>query len=462
MNQVQTSVVIIGGGLTGLSLAFLLEQKGIDWHLIERMPYAGGVMQTKTRDGFTYETGPNTGVLGNPEVVELFEMLAPACSIELANEQAAHRWILKNGRWKALPSGLLGGISTPLFSFKDKLRLLLEPMRKKGDNPMETVAALVQRRMGKSFLDYAVDPFISGIYAGDPDALVVQYALPKLYRLEQDYGSFIRGGIKKARQQKSIREQKASRKVFAAKGGFSKLIAAIVDQLPPERLQWNALEAKVQTNDPASYRVTYHRNGELQAVDSHFVVTATASTALPYLLPQVQQHQMVAILKTPYARVNQIIMAFNKWNGKSLNAFGGLIPSREKRNILGVLFPSSIFAGRAPEGGALLSVFAGGIKKPELFDLDDDTLMKIVRDELEDLFQISSSTLAFSEIYRYKQAIPQYDASSPEKLKAVAAVEKQFPGLIIGGNVLGGIGIADRIKQAFDIAERLQHQIQKP
>ena len=138
------------------------------------------MINTTLIDGFIFESGPNTGVLSHPEAAELLDELKGDCELEIADSNAKARWIWRKGKWEPLPSGLLSGITTPLFSFPDKLRLLGEPFRKKGKNPQETLAELVMRRMGKSFLNYAVDPFILGIYSGDPAKLVTKYALPKL------------------------------------------------------------------------------------------------------------------------------------------------------------------------------------------------------------------------------------------------------------------------------------------
>lgn len=209
MQQLRTSqITIIGGGLTGLTLAFYLKRAGKKVTIIERNHEPGGVIRTFTEQGFTYEAGPNTGVLSSPELVQLFDDLGDTCSLEVANPNAKRRLILKDGSWEALPHNLSSAITTPLFSLYDKIRILGEPFRKKGSNPYETLDKLVARRLGKSFLDYAVDPFISGIYAGNPANLVTKFALPKLYNLEQNYGSFIRGAIKKRQEPKSELEQR--------------------------------------------------------------------------------------------------------------------------------------------------------------------------------------------------------------------------------------------------------------
>jgi protoporphyrinogen/coproporphyrinogen III oxidase len=165
-------VAIIGAGLTGLTTAFYLKKGGIPFVVFEKANRPGGVIQTYNENGFTFEGGPNSGILSRPEVVELLEDLQDDCTLEVANETAKARWIWKKDRWVPLPSGLISGITTPLFSVSDKLRLLGEPFRKKGDNPNESLSQLVLRRMGKSFLDYAIDPFILGIYSGDPSRLV--------------------------------------------------------------------------------------------------------------------------------------------------------------------------------------------------------------------------------------------------------------------------------------------------
>jgi len=455
--QLKPQVVILGGGLTGLTLAFLLHRRQVDFILIEKSARAGGVIQTSHRDGFTFETGPNTGIIAHPEVVELFEMLTPNCEIELANPKAENRWILKGGKWQPLPSGLIAGIKTPLFSLKDKFRILAEPFRKKGTDPLETIAELVKRRMGQSFLDYAVDPFISGIYAGDPNRLVTKYALPKLYALEQNYGSFIKGGIRKAREPKTERDRKATRKVFAAKGGFQQLISALVNEIPAKKIIYNAEDVKVsKVGDAFSTKFNIAGGNHFELNSQQFVSTV-GGHALSKVFDFIEPETLKPITELEYARVVQVIMAFNKWNGPALNAFGGLVPSKEKRSILGVLFPSSIFKGRTPEGGTLLSIFLGGVKRPEIYDLSDEKLLELVHAEMNDLLQTNQSKLAFIEIHRYKHAIPQYGKYSPERLSSINEIETRNPGLILAGNIRDGIGIADRIKQAKDIARVIEN-----
>ncbi|MCF8302847.1 MAG: protoporphyrinogen oxidase [Bacteroidales bacterium] len=447
--------IVIGGGLTGLVIGFYLKKAGINFRIIEKSNRPGGVIQTFKEEGFTYEAGPNTAVLSHPEVKELFEALGDACELEIADEEAKRRLIWKDGQWHALPSGLIEGVTTPLFSFSDKIKLLGEPFRKPGDNPHEPLSGMVKRRMGQSFLDYAVDPFILGIYAGDPDYLIPKYALPKLYNLEQNYGSFIGGAIKKRKEPKDEREQKATRDVFSVKGGLENLIHALVDAIGEENIILNAGDVTVNPSEDG-YEVSY-RNKQKEKIHlkSRQVVSATGSYEIPGILPFVSKELIHAINNLKYARVAEMSLGFKNWGGMELNAFGGLVPSKENRQILGALFLSSFLKNRAPEGGAMISVFTGGYRKPDMAKLTDEELTQIVEKEVKEMLKLDSFNPDILRIFRYEYAIPQYGAGSLERLEAVKKTQQQYPGLIIAGNLRDGIGMADRIKQGYEVAQEI-------
>lgn len=441
-------VAVIGAGLTGLTTAYYLRKKGIDVTVFEKADKAGGVIQTYRQDGFTYENGPSTGVLGTPEAAELIEELSDLCKLEIADEDAKYRWIWKGGRWVALPSGLIGGITTPLFSFADKLRLLGEPFRKPGTNPNESLAELVRRRMGKSFLKYAIDPFILGIYSGDPERLVTKYALPKLYNLEQKYGSFIGGTIKKAKEPKSERDKKATREVFSMHGGLSNLIDALVYKIGSERVVLNAQNIAV-TQTANGYELSFDGQ-EPVAFDQ--VISTVGAWALPEIFSFLPKKELVDIIQLPYAKVVQVSVGFRKWEGISLKAFGGLVPFCENRRVLGALFLSSFLQNRAPEGGALISTFLGGVRRSDMVELSDEEIKKIVEAELKEMLGLTKWNPDLLVINRYQHAIPQYGVESEAKLEAVEKLQQQFPGLYLAGNLRDGIGMADRMKQGCELA----------
>ena len=458
MEKNTKDVMVIGAGLTGLSLAFFLRQAGFNVQVLEEQPGVGGVIRTHSEKGFLFESGPNTGVLGNVEIVHLFERLSDNCRLITANTDAKHRWIWKNGRWNALPEGLLSAVKTPLFTFRDKVGILREPWVSKGTDPDETLASMVVRRMGKSYLDYAVDPFISGVYAGNPNTLVTRYALPKLYQLEQEYGSFIRGAIKKRKIPKSKEEKKVTREVFSVEGGLSNLINALVHRIGSENIQTNCSNVTVKPYG-RGYETTFVNADRMPVVyHSAHVVTTGGAKSLPRILPFLSPETHLALGNVQYAKVVQVVAGYKHWKGIPLNAFGGLIPSRENSNVLGILFPSSIFAGRAPEKGALLSVFMGGMRNPALIDRTDSEITSLALETIKTGMTLSDATPDLLRVFRYPLAIPQYEKSTRERLAAIETVQQQYKGLIIGGNLRDGIGMADRIKQASNIALQIIHR----
>ncbi|NOY97048.1 MAG: protoporphyrinogen oxidase [Chlorobi bacterium] len=444
-------VVIIGAGITGLATAHHLKKNNIDFIVLERNNRIGGVINTVNEKGYIYEEGPNSGVIGNVEVLRLFDDLKDECELEEANENVKKRYILKNGKWHALPSGLFSAVFTPLFTLKDKFRVLGEPWRKPGTDPHETLAALVKRRLGKSFLDYAIDPFILGVYAGDPNRLIPKYALPKLYNLEQDYGSFIKGTIKKRKEPKTDEEKRVTRGVFSVKGGLSMLSKAIEKKIGEGNIMLGVEDITVAP-ESNYYTVTYRHNGNIIKIETKKVVSTIGAHHLDDVVPFINSKLIADIKALHYTRVIEVVLGFDKWNGFKLDAFGGLIPFKENRDILGVLFMSALFKNRAPEGGALFSIFLGGVRNPGLFDLSDGEVEGILEKEICELMQIKEFNPGLIKIIRHKYAIPQYEVNSRERFKAVEEIEKQYPGLIIGGNLRNGIGMADRILQARMLA----------
>lgn len=448
-------VIIIGAGLTGLTTAYYLKKKGFNITILEKNNRAGGVIQTLKEGDFIYETGPNTGVVGNPEVAELFEELSDSCKLIIANPEAKRRLIWKNNAWHALPSGLLSAIKTPLFSLKDKFRILGEPFRKKGTNPYECIADLVVRRLGRSYLDYAVDPFISGVYAGDPNQLITQFALPKLYQLEQNYGSFIKGAIKKKKEPSDERSKKATREVFSAEGGLSNLIHALEAAIGKENIILGAENITI-SQDAGNYTTHYSDDhSTVKNIQSKYVITTVGAYALPKLLPFIGEKQLSPITNLPYAKVTQVIAGYKNWNGKSVKAFGGLVPYKEKRNVLGILFTSSCFVNRAPKEGAVLSVFLGGMRRPDMALQSEDQIKSIVLNEVNNMLQQKGKP-EILRVFKYEHAIPQYEISSEERFKCIKELQNTYKGLILAGNIRDGIGMADRIKQGRTIAEQIE------
>ncbi|MDD2951957.1 MAG: protoporphyrinogen oxidase [Parabacteroides sp.] len=456
MKTQQTDILVIGAGLTGLTTAFYLTRKGKEVLLLERENRVGGQIHTFRENGFTFESGPNTGVVSYPEVADLFADLSHACRMDTAREESKRRLIWKGDTFHALPSGLFSAITTPLFTWGDKFRILGEPFRAKGTDPDEPVGALAYRRLGKSFMEYAVDPFLSGVYAGDPMKLITRYALPKLYNLEQQYGSFIKGSIAKARLPKTERDRLATKKVFSAEGGLDRLTEALADTIGRSRILLSASHVTVSPSNDGGWLVRFQEPSGERLIKARKVVTTTGGYTLPELLPFIDSEDMSRISELRYAPVVQVSVGVRETMGLRFDAFGGLIPSREGKEVLGILFPSACFQGRAPEGGALFSFFIGGVNHVHLTELPDGELRALV-------VRVFHSMLKFPverepdmiRIFRHPRAIPQYEQSSGERFRTIEKLEKHYPGLILAGNIKGGIGMADRIRQGMEIAGSL-------
>lgn len=455
MNSIiEKDIVIIGAGLTGLTSAYYLNKSHADFIVIEKREKVGGVIQTEKHNGYIVETGPNTGVVGQPEVAELFEDLGNKCEIDLPGKNVNKRFILKNNKWEPLPSGIWKGITTPLFTTGDKFRIIGEPFRSRGKDPNESLAQMVLRRMGKSFLDYAIDPFILGVYSGDPKILITRHAMPKLYKLEQEYGSFIGGSIKKGFKKKTEREMKATKKVFSVKGGLSELTNAIYKETGTEKfilgsqnLQINYIEGKYITTlkDSEEKEIT---------IKSNKLITTTGAFELDNFIKFLDKETLAPITSLKYANVVEVVMGFENWDGFNPEGFGGLIPFVENRDVLGVLFMSTLFMNRTPENGTLFTMFLGGMRKNHLFEKSESELQAIIEKEFMQLMKPSKFNPSLFKLYWHKGAIPQYGIESEDRFNKVKELENNYPGLIFGGNLKDGIGMADRIKQGKELAIR--------
>ena len=446
----QHEIVVIGAGLTGLSTAFHLHRQGRDVVILEKADRVGGQIHTYHENGFTFESGPNTGVVSFPEVAELFQMLEGSCQLEIARESSKRRLIWKDDRFHELPSSPISAITTPLFRLSDKFRILGEPWRKKGTDPDEPVGALAARRLGKSFYEYAVDPFVSGVYAGDPMKLTTRYALPKLYNLEANYGSFIRGAIAKAKEPKTDRDRLATKKVFSAVGGLQRLVEALSKDL---RIITSANNLKVMPTADGQWSCTYNGTEEIVC---RKVVTTVGAYALPALLPFIPEAQMQKMSNLFYAPIIQVILGVKNTRGLDFPAFGGLVPSKEQKRVLGILFPSSCFEQRCPDGGALYSYFIGGARHTDYLQKSDDEIREITLEAFHSMLKYPADMQPdLLRIFRHEHAIPQYWSDSGERFATIEALQQQYPGLILAGNMRDGIGMGNRIHQGATIASSI-------
>ncbi len=414
-------------------------QRGERVLVLDRSSQPGGVVQTVEQDGYRVETGPNTLMVNDRRVMDLIEQLGLSQQMVEAAPDAAKRFLVKDGQVIAAPMSPVDLYQTSLFSAQAKRRLLAEPFqgkyRSKGE---ESLADFVRRRLGSEMLDQAVQPIISGVYAGDPERLAVKYAMPSLYEMDQQSGSLVVGGIRKMLKPSPHRMK---RKLISFQNGMSELPLAIAQRLGGSYI--GEAEVTQLSRTESGWKVCWRSdNGagseqELKAAQLVLAVPAFSLSSLP--LPPELRSELEALSAIPYAAVNVVALGFDRSQLKHpLDGFGMLIPDRENQPVLGSLFSSTLFPGRAPEGKVLLTSFVGGRLHPERAEGDDEALVRQVMSSLHELLGANGEP-EFRQIYRWSRAIPQMEIGHGKFLKQMDQMEANWPGLNITGNFRHGI-----------------------
>jgi len=357
-------VAIIGGGITGLTAAFFLKKQGIPVVLYEAAHRVGGVVQSVRRDGYLAEFGPNSILETSPVISELVRGLGLESRRIYSNPSAENRYVVRRRKPVVIPNSAAGFLKTPLFSFPAKLRVLAEPFIPPApDGVEESIAQFVQRRLGQEFLDYAIDPLVAGIYAGDPRQLSVTQAFPKLHAVEQRYRSLFVGQVLGARERKRSGEvSKQNAKKFSFDDGLQVLIDALQARLADE----------IETSTPIHglRRAEEGWSVELeQGVNSAPVKCSAVLLALPsHKIASLEFKTVPALDVSPLARiyyppVASVVLGFRRAEvAHPLDGFGMLIPEKEGFKILGAIFSSSLFPHRAPEGEVAITCYIGGAR----------------------------------------------------------------------------------------------------
>src|SRR4051794_32801251 len=377
-------------------------------------------METHTDGPWRFELGPNTVVENHETVGRLIRDAGLEGEKIVAAPSARRRYLYKDGGLVAPPSGPGSFLATPLFPPGAKLRLLKEPwIGRPPEGTEESIAGFVRRRLGQSFLDYAVGPFVSGVYAGDPERLSVRWAVPKIWNLERDHGSLLRGAF--------------ARRKGPASGGAMISFRDGLETLP-RKLAAEIGDVRTGVAVQRILRTAGGYRAETTAgpIDAKRIVLAVPADVAARLLDEATAGASRLFDQIPYAAVAVLALGWRRADvGHPLAGFGFLAPRKEGLRSLGCLFPSELFPGRAPEDHVALAAFTGGRTDPEIVAWDEDRIATTLVDELRGPLSLQGEP-AFRLVCRWPLAIPQYEVGYGRFVERAREIEHALPGLHIG------------------------------
>jgi oxygen-dependent protoporphyrinogen oxidase len=445
------SVAIVGAGLTGLIAAYRLKQRGIRVVLYEASDRIGGVIKSERRNGYLAELGPNSLASPSVAVGALLAELGLDSTRVSASAAARNRYVVRRGRLVALPLSPAELLTSRLFSNTAKLAIFGEPLIEPSDSSVdESVAAFVRRRFNQEVVDYLANPFVAGTFAGDPEQLSVRHALPQLQALERTQGSVVKayGQMMKERRPNG---QSGPGTVISFRDGLQELpnalgrevmadvrLGASVTQVRQGAKGWT-VGAAFQTPelyDAVIYAAPAHG---LDGIDLDLIGAEKLATLSSIV------HPPVAVLAFGFRR-DQVT--------HPLDGFGFLSPEVERRRALGVVFSSTIFPARAPDGHVMLTVFAGGARDPDLVQADPQTLTLRVLDDLRSLLGTQGEP-SFRAVHIWPKAIPQYVLGYGRFKEIADDVERRNPGLALAGTYRDGVSLGDAIRSGERAAARV-------
>ncbi len=444
-------VAVIGGGAAGMLAALRAVERGADVVLLEASGALGGVIRTVREGAWLAEVGPNTVMEPDPIVRELLDRAGLADRVVRPGSAAKRRYIVHGGVPTPVPGSASELLSTPLVSVSGRLRLLKEPfIAASAPDAQETVDDFARRRFGDEIAERFFDPLLAGTSGADPKHLLMRYAFPKLLEYEQLGGSVLKGARRAASAARAAgRKGTPSLGLWSCPDGLSEIPATVGRHLG-DRVRLGA-EATVRSSAGG---LVVAWGGDEMSVDAVILaVPAPALVRVAGALPGGDGLTTTAAM--PHATLVSLSLGFRREDvAHPIDGFGVLAPSGERRAVLGVLFPSAIFANRAPDGHVLLTSFVGGMRRPELVTESPEALERIVRSELASLLGVRGEPV-FRHEARWTDALPQAVAGHGERLAAAAAVEAAEPRVAFAGNWHDGLSVGDAMLGGVRAVDRL-------
>jgi protoporphyrinogen/coproporphyrinogen III oxidase len=462
-------IAIIGGGISGLSAAFALEEKRqsgaeIEYVLFEAAPRLGGVMVTDRADGCLIEAGPDSFLTEKPWAADLCRKIGLGDQLIGSNDADRKTYIVVKNKLVVMPDGLMFMVPTkilptvfsPLFSLRTKLRMAQEwfhppRIRSQGQAAAdETVAEMVERHYGPEMVDRLADPLLSGVYGGEASQLSVRAVLARFADMEAKHGSLGRAMLA-ARKKMAAAPSKPAPPLFTSlKEGMQQLVDALVARLNPAALHTSVPVRAVIPQDPGWTVSAGYQSDHFDAV-----IVAIPTHAASALLEIADEHLARELGEIRYSSSITVTLGYDEAVRRSLPpGFGFLVPRSEGRRMLAATFVHNKFPHRAPENRAIVRCFLGGARDEQVLDRSDDEILQIVRDELRQIIGLAAEPL-FTRVYKWRAAMAQYSVGHLERLQRIEALRRKLPGLALAGNGFSGIGVPDCVRSGTDAATKV-------
>lgn len=448
------SIGVIGAGIAGLTAAYQLQKKGASVHVFEAADRTGGVIRSESTEGYLVEHGPNSIRAGAAALETIIDDLDLREERIWANDAADTRYVVRDGIPTPLPRSVGSFLTTDLFSARAKMRLLVEPFIGRAEADEESVADFTRRRLGREVLDYAVAPFVGGVFAGSPEDLSLKHAFRRLATLEDEHGSLFVGAIRRALASNNGETQGVPSGLFSFRNGLETLPNALADALgdritlhsPVRALDHDGEKWLVVVTSPDEQDRTRTFDALVCTLPLHRLVAMDVSTPVDLGPLADVSYPPLSVLALGYPR---------EAIDHPLDGFGLLVPPAEEDfDILGTIFSSTLFPGRTPDGHVLLTTFVGGARAPDQATTDADSLQPTVERDLDRLLGVEGPPVFQRHVY-WPNAIPQYTVGYGSVKETLDALEQQHPCLAFAGNYRQGVSVGDALTSGVEAADRL-------
>ena len=449
------AVVVVGGGISGLVCAYALRRAGLDAVLLESSDRPGGVIRSERRDAWLFEHGPQSFTATGPLMTLIREI---GLDEQIARgDSRAPRFVLVDGALVPAPLSPPAFFASSLFGWGTKLAIfrdLFGHSRPPAED--ESIAQFIRRKFSLELLEKLVGPFVSGVYAGDPERLSLRSAFPMLHAAELAKGSLIRGMFAAAKVEKAKRKGPRERPtVLSFREGNEMLPRALAARLG-DALRLKTAVTRIAKNPSSAtqrFSLDVTRGGHSETLSCEHLVVATPPDTAGGLLAALEPAFQAQLSAIEFAAVAVVSLGYPKQDiARDVNGFGFLVPRSSGLRLLGTVWNSSLFPGRAPEGHALLTSFVGGATDPAAAKLSHEELASLVHGEISGLLSMKT-TPVFSNVTSWPRALPQYNLGHGERLTTVANSCLRLPGLWLAGNYLRGPAIGSCVEQAFAVSE---------